>query len=81
MNFLGLFLGILILLTCGGVIFFTLALNTKSEGLGAAVTGASDSYRGAIGIEDQKRRMQKYFSIGFIALSLIYTMLETYGII
>lgn len=70
--------GVLILLACAGVIFFTLALNTKSEGLGAAVTGASDSYRGAIGIEDQKRKMQKYFSIAFIILSLLFTVLETY---
>lgn len=79
MNFLLPIVGVLILLTCGGVIFFTLVLNTKSQGLGAAVTGASDSYRGATGVEDQKRNMQKWCAVAFIALSLVYTILETYG--
>jgi protein translocase SecG subunit len=79
MSILLIIVSVLILVAAGGVIFFTLVLNTKSEGLGAAVTGASDSYRGAIGIEDQKRKMQKWCSIAFISLSLIYAILSTYG--
>jgi protein translocase SecG subunit len=71
-------LGVLILISCGGVIAFTLMLNTKSEGLGAAVTGASDNYRGAIGVEDQKRRMQYFFSVAFVILSVCFTLAETY---
>jgi preprotein translocase subunit SecG len=74
-------LGAVILLCCCGVVVFTLLLNSKSEGLGAAVTGASDTYRGAVGPEEQKRRMLRDFSIGFIGLSLVYTLLETYGFI
>jgi protein translocase SecG subunit len=71
-------IGVLILLACCGVIGFTLILNTKSEGLGAAVTGASDNYRGAVGAEEQKRRMQLYFSVAFIILSLVFTIVEAY---
>jgi protein translocase SecG subunit len=78
MDFILPVLGVLILLSCCGVIFFTLALNTKSDGLGAAVTGASDNYRGAIGVEEQKRKMQLSFSVAFILLSLVYTVCETY---
>jgi preprotein translocase subunit SecG len=74
-------IGVLIVLCCSGVIAFTLLLNSKSEGLGAAVTGASDSYRGAIGPEEQKRQWLRNFAIGFIGLSFLFTVFETYGLI
>jgi preprotein translocase subunit SecG len=72
-------IGASILLLCIGVILLTLVLNTKSEGLGAAVTGAGDSYRGAIGPEEQKRQWLRNCAIGFISLSLLFTVIETYG--
>jgi preprotein translocase subunit SecG len=78
---LKLLFGVFILLFCCGVVFFTLMLNSKSEGLGAAVTGASDSYRGAIGPEEQKRLWLRNCAIGFISLSFVFTVLETYGFV
>ena len=73
--------GVMILLACIGVIVFTISLNTKSDGLGAAVTGASDSYRCAIGPEEQKRVWLRNCAAVFIVLSLAYTLCETYGVI
>jgi protein translocase SecG subunit len=73
-------IGVVILLSSVCIIVLTLMLNTKSDGLGAAVTGASDSYRGAIGVEDQKRRLIYYTSWVFGISSLIFTILETYGV-
>jgi preprotein translocase subunit SecG len=57
-----------------GVVGITLALNTKSEGLGAAITGASDTYRGAVGVEEQKRSLLRTLCYTFVILSLIHAL-------
>jgi preprotein translocase subunit SecG len=61
-----------------GIIGITLALNTKSEGLGAAITGASDTYRGAVGIEEQKRKLLSYLSYAFVGMSFVIALLGTW---
>jgi len=71
-------LQVIILAIVVGIIFVTLALNTKSEGLGAAITGASDTYRGAVGVEEQKRRLLSYMCWGFVGLSFITAVLDNY---
>ncbi len=78
MSFLLPALGGIILLDCIAIIVLTAMLNTKADTLGAAVTGASDSYRGAMGAEEQKRKLIKLCCIGFIGLSLLYTFIETW---
>jgi preprotein translocase subunit SecG len=69
---------IVILLVVIPIISITLSLNTKSEGLGAAITGASDTYRGAVGVEEQKRRLLERLCYGFVALSLIAVVLTNF---
>ncbi len=69
---------IVILAIVISIILITLLLNTKSEGLGAAITGASDSYRGAVGVEEQKRRLLKVLCYSFIVLSFIAAVLNNY---
>jgi protein translocase SecG subunit len=69
---------LIILAVVTAIILITLALNTKSEGLGAAITGASDTYRGAVGVEEQKRQLLQWLCYFFIVASLILTFLETY---
>ena len=69
---------LIILAAVTAIILITLSLNTKSEGLGAAITGASDTYRGAVGVEEQKRRLLQFLCYFFIVASLILTFLETY---
>ena len=69
---------ILILIATIAIVGLTLLLNTKSEGLGAAITGASDSYRGAVGVEEQKRRLLSYLCYGFVALSFFYAIYTTH---
>jgi protein translocase SecG subunit len=71
-------LQIIILLAVIGIIAITLSLNTKSEGLGAAITGASDTYRGAVGVEEQKRRLLSYLCYGFVVLSFLFAFLGTH---
>ena len=71
-------LQIIICLNVVLIVLLTLLLNTKSEGLGAAITGASDSYRGAVGAEEQKRRLLQTFGYSFIALSFIYAIVLKY---
>lgn len=71
-------LQVLILLVVIGILGMTLALNVKSEGLGAAITGASDSYRGAVGVEEQKRRLLSYLCYGFVGLSFLFAVLTTH---
>ena len=71
-------IGGVIFLTCCGIIVLTLLLNTKADSLGAAVTGASDNYRGAVGAEEQKRQLIKWLCVGFVMLSLAYTVVETW---
>lgn len=66
----------MIALDVAAMVYITLRLNTKSEGLGAAITGASDSYRGAVGVEEQKRRLLGTLSWAFLALAFIYTVVE-----
>jgi preprotein translocase subunit SecG len=68
-------LTILLALALVGV---TLSLNTKSEGLGAAITGASDSYRGAVGVEEQKRNLLKNLCYAFMFVALAYGVLIQY---
>lgn len=69
---------ILILIAVIGIIGMTLTLNTKSEGLGAAITGASDTYRGAVGVEEQKRRLLSYCCYGFVGLSFLYALVKNF---
>jgi protein translocase SecG subunit len=61
-----------------GLVILTLALNTKSEGLGAAITGASDSYRGAVGVEEQKRRLLQMLGYGFMILAFFHAIANRY---
>ncbi|MCH7471673.1 hypothetical protein IIA79_01785 [bacterium] len=68
-------LQIVVLVLVAGMVFVTLSLNTKSEGLGAAITGASDTYRGAVGVEEQKRRLLQYLCYTFIGLALFIAVL------
>ena len=68
----------IILLVVVGIITITLMQNTKSEGLGAAITGASDTYRGAVGVEEQKRRLLQQLIIAFVALSFISVVLTSW---
>ncbi|HES57965.1 MAG TPA: hypothetical protein ENO21_00885 [Firmicutes bacterium] len=69
---------IIIIAMLVGIIGITLALNTKSEGLGAAITGASDSYRGAVGVEEQKRRLLQTLCYSFIVISFATAVLNNY---
>ena len=69
---------ILILIATIFIVAITLSLNTKSEGLGAAITGASDSYRGAVGAEEQKRRLLSNLCYAFVILSFIFAVITTY---
>lgn len=71
-------LQIIVLLVVVGVIGITLSLNVKSEGLGAAITGASDTYRGAVGVEEQKRRLLSYLSYTFVGISFAIAILTTW---
>jgi preprotein translocase subunit SecG len=61
-----------------GIAVVTLSLNTKSEGLGAAITGAADTYRGAVGVEEQKRRLLQNLCYSFLAVSLLYAIVSNY---
>jgi protein translocase SecG subunit len=69
----------LILLTVSVIIIITLMQNTKSEGLGAAITGASDSYRGAVGVEEQKRRLLQMLCFAFVILSGLVIVLRNWA--
>jgi len=60
------------------IIFITLALNTKSEGLGAAITGASDSYRGAVGVEEQKRQLLKTLCYSFVGVAFVIAIVTNF---
>lgn len=71
------FLIITILLTAG-LITITLSLNTKSDGLGAAITGASDSYRGAVGVEEQKRNLLRTLCYTFMGVAAVYGILAQF---
>lgn len=52
--------------------YVTLSQNTKSEGLGAAITGQTDSYRGTTGVEEQKKKLLSYSGYAFMFLSVVY---------
>lgn len=69
---------IAVIAVSGIMTYITLSLNTKSDGIGAAITGASDSYRGAVGVEEQKRKLLGNLGYTFGALCLLYTIFETY---
>jgi preprotein translocase subunit SecG len=71
------FLIITVLLTAG-LFTVTVWLNTKSDGLGAAITGASDSYRGAVGVEEQKRNLLRTLCYLFMGAAFIYGWLAQY---
>jgi preprotein translocase subunit SecG len=71
-------LEIVIIAVVLGVVGITLSLNTKSEGLGAAITGASDTYRGAVGIEEQKRLLLRTLCYTFVALALIHALASNF---
>jgi len=71
-------LEIVIMLVVVGVVGITLSLNTKSEGLGAAITGASDTYRGAVGVEEQKRQLLRTLCYTFVVLSLIHALASNF---
>jgi len=71
-------LQVVVIIIALGIVLITAALNVKSEGLGAAITGASDTYRGAVGVEEQKRRLLSYICYGFLILSFFYNLLNSY---
>jgi protein translocase SecG subunit len=71
-------LHILVLLIVTAIIVITLSLNTKSEGLGAAITGASDTYRGAVGVEEHKRKLLERLCYGFVCLAFICIVLTNF---
>ena len=68
----------LILLIVSVIVIITMMQNTKSEGLGAAITGASDSYRGAVGVEEQKRRLLQMLCFAFVILSGVVIYLRNF---
>jgi len=69
---------ILTILLVAGLITVTLSLNTKSDGLGAAITGASDSYRGAVGVEEQKRNLLRTLCYVFMGAAALYGILAQF---
>jgi protein translocase SecG subunit len=69
---------VVLILLAAGIIGITLLLNTKSEGLGAAITGASDTYRGAVGVEEQKRFLLRNLCYTFLILCLVYSLLGNF---
>ena len=71
-------LQIIVIIMTAGIVIITAALNVKSEGLGAAITGASDTYRGAVGVEEQKRRLLSYICYAFLILSFFYNLINSY---
>lgn len=71
-------LHILVLLIVTAIIIITLSLNTKSEGLGAAITGASDSYRGAVGVEEHKRKLLERLCYGFVFLAFVCIVVSNF---
>jgi len=71
-------LQIVVLLLVAGIVGITLALNVKSEGLGAAITGASDTYRGAVGVEEQKRQLLSRLCYTFVGVSFAFAILQTW---
>ncbi len=73
-------IGFILLLVIGAIsvsmIVLTLSLNTKSEGLGAAITGsAGDSYRGAVGVEEKKRRLLSQFGYAFLIVTFFFALI------
>ena len=64
---------------CIAMVVLTLSLNTKSDGLGAAITGATDSYRGAMGVEEQKRNLLRTIGYAFLGCSFLYAFLSGMG--
>lgn len=59
-----------------GMIVITLSLNTKSEGLGAAITGsAGDAYRGAVGIEEKKRQLLSRLGYAFLIITFLFSLI------
>ena len=69
-------ISILIIIVGAVMSYVTLTQNTKSEGLGAAITGQTDTYRGAVGVEEQKKKLLAYCGYGFMFLSLVYMVVE-----
>lgn len=60
---------ILILIVASLVIGFSLAQNTKTEGLGSVITGqATDTSRGTLGAEDRLNNNIWYASATFLIL-------------
>lgn len=58
------------------MIVLTLSLNTKSEGLGAAITGsAGDSYRGVVGIEEKKRLLLQRLGYSFLVITFLFSLI------
>lgn len=59
-----------------GMIVITLSLNTKSEGLGAAITGsAGDAYRGTVGIEEKKRQLLSRLGYSFLIITFLFSLI------
>ncbi len=59
-----------------GMIVMTLSLNTKSEGLGAAITGsAGDAYRGAVGVEEKKRQLLARLGYTFLIITFLFSLI------
>ncbi|MEP0813975.1 MAG: preprotein translocase subunit SecG [bacterium] len=66
---------IVYLLVCCGLIFLTLVQNRKSEGIGAAITGQSDTSRGAMGREERLSHLIRQVSWGFLIGSLLVSLI------
>ncbi len=78
MSFIFTIILVAVIAVSGFIVFVTLSLNTKSDGIGAAITGASDTYRGAVGVEEQKRKLLGNLGYTFLGLCLLYAILGTY---
>ncbi len=57
------------LIICVSLIVLTLVQNRRSEGLGAAITGQSDTSRGAMGREEKLGQLIRQISWGFLIAS------------
>lgn len=75
-GFIGVILFLIIAAISVAMIVLTLSLNTKSEGLGAAITGsAGDAYRGAVGIEEKKRQLLSRLGYTFLIVTFLFSFI------
>ncbi len=61
---------------CVGMIVRTLSLNTKSEGLGAAITGSAGApTRGVVGIEEKKAPLLAKLGYSFLIITFLFSLI------